>query len=201
MTRLVISHKEKIVKSAIDAKFEPLAHALYREMAGLAFACYNELYPPLVLNNMTRLPEGWLPKQGHLTFQFGPAVIRLSFNGFDYGYFKLGDYRLENETKLRVQSRHTGGVCAVYEEGSPMDNEYTALVNKRKAWEEQRSTATKLTAATLDKFTTVEKLLEAWPEIEHHVLSTEPDLIQPKLPAIPLMQLNTLLDLPPETAA
>lgn len=51
--------------------------------------------------------------------------------------------------------------------------------------------------ATLNQFTTVKKLLEAWPEAKD-LIPDDVDEVKPKLPVVQVQDLNCLIGLPEE---
>lgn len=197
MTRLVNSHRDKIVNSVIEAKFKPLAMKLYQRRARLADMCYHALYSQSEFEQMEALPKGWLPTAEHLNYTFGTAHASLTFCGFRRYDFNIEPWEVPTVSRI-IQKRHEGVQTKIFDALDFQTAEYDGIQHAYSELKNNITHARKLTAASLEKFRTVEKLLEAWPEIEEHVMSTEPDIIKTNLPAIPLLELNKILDLPPE---
>lgn len=198
MTRLTNDMREKIATNAIEHKFKPLVTALAEDYATLANEVYEDVFKSS-LKRMLDLPGGWLPTHNSITAQFGAKVHNLDFDGDFASRYNdsINVYYMIKRPGLsrRFTDNKKGLVAAVYDATHKFSERLDALGHRKDALTTDVSAAKKAIAATLDKFFTVEKLLEAWPEIEPMTAGVAPTPIA-KVPAVPVNHLNTMLDLP-----
>lgn len=198
--RLTNDMRDKITHNALKHRFaEPIA-ALRRQRAVLANFVYGEAFARVKMD-IDALPEGWLPEDDHVHVRLGTSHTHLYFNGdFPRGYYTKYTAlnavvsRSENVYR-RFPAKNKGCVMAVMDATDAVTLRYDALVTEMDSLRDQVEAAGRDTRAALNKFTTVEKLLAAWPEIEPLTRGVGPTP-PAKLPMVPVHKLNEALGLP-----
>lgn len=201
--RLSVSIKEQIERRLIHYRFSEEAQQLVSDYADLAHEVYEDLYPEITRKKMEALPKGWLPSTDGVGVQFGDSGSRyttLSFSGKCYGEISYAGGRGETERggSRRVPYSDKSGCSKRYEMTDPMSERYDELESRYKALEERIRAGRKAARAAMDQVTTLNRLIEVWPEIAPF---TEGFGKKNTLPAISRPDLNGLLGLPKEDAA
>lgn len=207
--RLTNDMRGKIVNAVLEHKFNPQIIELANEYAGLANTVYLTAFKKS-LEQINSLPDGWLPTDTDIQIEFGAGkMLRLQFNGcFTHRYgSRLVDGVYVHETDFHVFATYPAAVVkrfpankksscvASFEARDKLSITYGKLENRKydliSGFEKARAD----TAATIGRFTTIDKLLEVWPEIEPFTkgVAAKP---KPQLPAVPVMKLNEMLGLP-----
>lgn len=198
--RLTNDMRDKITQNALKHRFAEPIIALRRQRAVLANFVYGEAFARVKMD-IDALPEGWLPEDDHVTAQLGTSHTHLYFNGnFPRGcysrYTPLNEVvsRPENVYR-RFPNKNKGNVMAVMDATDAVTLRYDALVAEMDDLLGKVDAAGRDTRAALNKFTTMEKLLAAWPEIEPTTRGVGPTP-PAKLPMVPVHKLNEALGLP-----
>lgn len=194
MTRLTNSIRAAICANAIAARFDETKETHQVRRSGFAYKVFNDCFTMRQRNDMASLPEGWLPTVSSIAATFATSFQWLSFNGRLSG--RAGS--MINGTKfdappVRIPADRLSSALKVYDADHPLAKEYTAITESDGTLREEIDKATRMVSATLDTFTTVEKLVEGWPEVAPFI----PEASAPvQLPAIPRDALNDMLGLP-----
>jgi hypothetical protein len=140
-------------------------------------------------------------------------MLRLKFNGkftHRYGHVVVGGVHISEEDMhafapsmdavlKRFPDRKKGTCVASFEARDSVSLKYDELQNKKTDLIAAFNKARSDTAAAIGQYTTIDKLLEAWPEIEPFTKGVVAKR-KPQLPAVPVSKLNELLGLPAEAA-
>ncbi len=211
--RLNAANRRDIMKDVLAYRFEPDVRRLQAERRELASETYHDvLGENLKLANS--LPDGWLRESNHISVQFG-----MGFDGFAHLNFSgeisaskrvtpnitdqyvilrlLGD---QEERFHRVPSSLSH--CAKrYSEGDVLTLRYQAQQEALKLLDAAVGKAVAELNSALARYTTVDQLVEAWPEIRPFAEKHTTRVVETALPALPTDQLNKLLGLPVDEAA
>lgn len=201
-TRLTNTTRDQITSAVLTHRFREPVDALIADRAAFAEEVYNDVYRKADREKMAALPKGWLPETNAIGVQFGDqsGYVSLYFGGHFYGRLRSvrtpGD---EKQIERRAFSKNVHGCVKVYDADHRLAVKHTALDRRYTELKAEFEAAERQVKAALDSATTVNRLVEMWPEVEPFVrpLGTP----SPKVPAIPTDQLNKLLDLPVSEAA
>lgn len=201
--RLTVGMREQIERRLIHYRFSEEAQQLVADYAQLADDVYNDIYPELIQKKMEALPKGWLPTTGEIGAQLGEtgsSYTNLSFSGKCYGEISYAGGRGDKErgASRRVPYSDKSGCSKQYDATHPLSERYSELENRYKALEERIRAGRKAARAAMDQVTTLNRLIEVWPEIAPFTEGFEK---KNTLPAISRPDLNGLLGLPKEDAA
>lgn len=206
MTRLTIEMRAKIARKVLQNRFiEPICD-LRRRRADLACRVYDESFKD-IRAAMDALPKGWLPEKDGIVVSLGTTnMTTLDFNGGFSTSLYGKEYNLHSlapnpedvvrrfPSKLLDRPRH------VFDAVQDFTIEYDRQKVETEDLNELIATTSKATAATLDKFWTVEKLLAGWPEIEPFTRGVTPTPPATAL-VVPVSKLNEALGLPVDEEA
>jgi len=149
---------------------------------------YQDVYPPDIQKKMSALPEGFLKKSKSIHVQFG-------------GRDGIAGVTMKNERRCASKYFDSWGVSVakIYDEKHPLTLRYKALTLVGKTIKDEIEKASQNARAVMNSVSTVNKLMTVWPECEkfikpHLQLSTSTAL------AIPMVELNKTLGLPPDTS-
>ena len=200
MTRITNDHRERILRDVLNYRFAESYTLLQAEYAQLAQGVYETVYSATDRAKMEALPDGWLHKVTSIRVQFGERYADLPYSGSINGVSSYPSINTEiNTTYRRVPARDLHGVMRVFETGENLAEVYAALAVASADLRNKTHQAESLASVVLDRATTVPKLLVAWPEVKPFLAFL--DVPKPKLPALPIDQVNSLLDLPVDKAA
>jgi len=191
--KLTKTHREEILKRAMQHAFKDEVLALMAKFAKLANDVYEDVFSAADRKKMEALPEGWLPRDSEIRVTFGNEHTWLKFNGRN-GCLPEVDGVWPEDQYRRYPASKKSKVCKAYDARDAMSVRFEELINARKDLSSRVSEARSSTRAALDRATTLQRLLEGWPEIEPFTRFIPRD--RPSLPAIKTDVLNTLLDLP-----
>ena len=208
-TRLAVWMKEQIQARLLEHAFSIQVMDLIADQAVFARRVYDDVIPPSTQVRLEELPDGWVPQVNHVSVQFGDEsrnVTQVDFSGRIGVYDAIaralshGDSESVPHKGRRVPYRMKDGVVKVYEVGSKLQRDWEELTNRRVALTAKIKEAEKVIEGTLGSFTTVNALINGWPEVEPFAAKYRQ---QPpsQLPAVPRQHLNNLLDLPAEEPA
>lgn len=201
MTRLTNDMRGEIVTALIHHTFDARVATLCDERAAIATSVYD-LHYAKDRKAMDALPDGWLPTNDGVRFRAGATEWTLYFCGVLHG--RYGAYsnlacmpsnKRVPQTK-RVLERQSGRIVEVFDAQHPIAERVEASAASLDALNEEVNAAKRTAQATLNRFTTVEKLLEEWPEIKPFIPANKQP--QAPVPALPTQHLNKMFDLPVE---
>lgn len=198
MTKITKTIREKIADALTKNRFQKPVLELFEARGVLALAVYKDFYLTKDRATMEELPDGWLPTSSSILVRFGSSYTSLSFNGHITGGFYAVSGGVEDIYR-RIRSRDENRCVKNYDALSPMTVEYDRLAGLAKDLTRQIDKA-KISALTaIGCFTTLEKLVAEWPEVEPFA---RPHMVdRPQLPAIRASELNALLGLPVDEVA
>lgn len=196
-TRLTQSARDQIASAVLLHRFQEPVDALIADRAAFADEVYNDIYRKSDREKMAALPKGWLPETNAINVQFGDqrGYEILQFSGHFYG--KLGSVRTPSDNKRverRAFSKNVHGCVKVYDTGHRLAVKHTALDQRYTELKAEFEAAERQVKAALSSATTVNRLVEMWPEVEPFARKFDASPL--KVPSIPTDQLNKLLDLP-----
>ncbi len=215
-TRMTRYIREAIQSKLIQRAFKDRAQEHVDRCADFAVRVYRDVMAPH-LELMATLPKGWLPTDNDLNVYMSGQMARLCFNG-SLGNGRLTSSLCEGGAKevfpaettmneryggahLPFPQRMLGNQCLKqYDAHDPFAVEYSKLCHEQKELVEEIERTSRSVNAALEKVSTVNKLIEIWPEAADfarpYLVNGEQRAI---LPAIPREELNQRLGLPPST--
>jgi len=200
MTRITNEHRSRILKAVLQHRFGAAFASLQAEYAQLAQDIYEDVYDAKQRAQMEALPDGWLPRSISIRSKLGESYADLPFNGWIRHINSSDLVEAKERSQSRViLSRDINAVMEIYDHNHNFAEIYSALQVKAADLRNQVREAEKLTMAILERATTLPKLLAVWPEVKPFVEFLQE--AKPKLPALPIDQVNGLLDLPVDKAA
>lgn len=192
-TKLTNWIREQIVADLMAHRFTKACDKLVKDRAALAVKVYRDFYPRALLAKIEALPEGWLVSDNDIHASFSGRVDGLPFNGGVYG--AVGKYRTSTEAVSRpFLSKDYGRVVAVYDAAHPLAVLHAELSARQNEIVTQIDAAKRQAVAAVNSATTINRLIELWPEVEPFARKHESAKVP--LPALPTSELNALLDLP-----
>lgn len=203
MTRLTNDIRDSIERDLIRHRFQPEIDAIEDRLQNLGAEVYDAAYDADTQAKMQALPDGWLFQDDDFEVVFAGQRVRIHFNGYMYRGEKFGGL-IDNRPKVirRVLEKHRSGVIAKFAADHPLSQAFETINMDRERLKETIQVAKRQTRAALNAVSTVEALIKAWPEVKPFAeLWIEEKDSRPKLPAIPVENLNAALGLPVEGAA
>jgi hypothetical protein len=196
-TRLTQDAREQIATAVLLHRFQEPVDALVVDRAAFAEEVYNDIYRKSDREKMAALPKGWLPETNAINVQFGDqrGYESLQFSGKLYS--RLGSLRSKDDGKSierRAFSKNVHSCVKVYEPDHRLSLKHDALDQRYTELKAEFEAAERQVKAALNSATTINKLVEMWPEVEPFVRKFDASPL--KVPSIPTDQLNKLLDLP-----
>ena len=210
--RLTKPIRDTILKNLIERSFGPRAQGLVDRTAKLALDVYDYgMGDRLAL--LESLPRGWVPRQRYIKVVFGSEHTELNFCGSIGSWFNFPGGEIAQKAHLPRHSRdsdrstmpvpddrHRVKFCVVPEDHA-LSAEYWALNRDLDDLGEDLKRARVSGEAVLSSVTTLNKLIEVWPEAQEFV---KPYLsggeARAVLPAVRREELNAIFDLPPGEA-
>ena len=208
-TRLAVWMKDNLEARLLEHAFSHQVMDLIADQAAWARRVYDDVINPATQVRLGELPDGWVPEMTHINVQFGDEsrnVTQVDFSGRIGIHGDLarglasGDSQSIEGVRRRVPFRMRDGVVKVFDVGHPLQREHEGFQQRRAELTAKTGEARKVIRATLDSFSTVNALINGWPEVEPFAAKYR---AQPpsQLPVVPRAQLNNLLDLPVEEGA
>ncbi len=207
--RLAVWMKDALQARLVEHALSHQVMDLIADQAAFARRVYDDVIDPGRQVRLEELPPGWVPEVHQLSVQFGDGgktMVQLDFSGRTYingavsQALSHGDSESIKNVYRRVPYRLKDNVAKVYEVGHELQRDWEELCQRRVEIGTKSSDAQKIIRATLDSFSTVNSLINGWPEVEPFAAryrAAPPT----QLPAIPRAALNLLLDLPAEEHA
>ena len=189
MTRLTNHLRSQIANDLVGTRFAAAESEATAWMARVAQAAYDRQYNGTI-REMYRLPKGWLPENDGIHVQVGDDVTLLYFDGKRVR--KQGD-----QTQMRFPHSDRGQCLLQLEPNDALSQDiWEAQATVQKLAGDRKDLRAKIWA-TLQSFTTVKKLLDAWPEIEPAVKKVLEAAGESHalLPALPIADLTKELGL------
>ena len=198
--RLTNSIRDKIIQDLIDHRFTKEAEELAKKRARFAKKVYNDVYSEYQRRKMNALPDGWLPVKNSVKVKFGSEIDQCYASGELYLPHISRRQFVEVVKGWLVPTCDDGYnvIKKQYEHGDSFTKERNALENAKLELRDKIEETYRNAKAAVYSATTVNKLINAWPEVEPFVrkyIKTEGTSI----PAIKVEKLNAMLGLPPES--
>lgn len=192
MSRLNNTKRGEILEAVITARFGEEFNKINKQYADFANKVYEDHFKK-DLKKMESLPNGWLEKSQYIYGQLGTTSYAcLTFSGLHRrGIGCNGFFKNKEDCVYRVFKNK--GNTFNYEQTHEFVTEFDDLNNYLERFDEEVSKAQIKTMAVLNKHQTVKKLLETWPEIKPFIPKEDAPV---QLPAIPVDELNKILQLP-----
>lgn len=176
--------REQVLVAVLNHAFEAREKAQEAEKIALGDAVYNDTYPEAVREQMAALPNGFLPVSTGLKVQFeGRTLAQLPFGG-----------------RRRIAHTHEYNAAKVYDSKHPLAVRYGAWKDAEGALKRERRDAESSAKAVLESVTTVNKLIQVWPEVEPFARFYAVESPS-RAVALPIKDLNARPGLPPQTAS
>lgn len=197
MTRLTYDMRGEIVNAVLFHKYNEPAVSMVKRLALLADDVYNDILSERDRDIISRLPKNWLPEVSNVCIDIkGRTWHRIYFSGTyinDDLFNFIGD---ETETVFkRIPHKFNGTTWKVYESSDVIAQKITEIIDDKETLIKSIGEDRKRLTATINAFTTVEKLLDAWPEMQNFIPEPKPQ--KPvQLPALPVEELNKQFNLP-----
>lgn len=205
MTRLSTNIKESLWRKLCERSFRKETQQLINLNAAHANRVWEASFSQKDRDLMASLPEGWLPTDHDIQIQFAGRIQTIYFWG------TLGQYSLPENLRhtgavlkdafRRFPSKKKDGVCAVFDRGHPLCEEFDALQEKLTALAGRVGDARRAAFVVMNSASTVKRLIAIWPEAEEFAKKyLDNGERKALLPAVSVERLNALLGLPPENA-
>lgn len=192
-TRLFKADRQAICRAIIEHKFSPIEAALLVEENALAAEARVVAYGKH-LKVIEDLPNGALPTSSSVSVTVDGGRHTLYFGAHGYGSDKI---------YCRVFDAHEYNPILSLLGDDPFGARVKDWALRVKAVSEERTLLDRRTYATLDRFTTFDALIEAWPEANKFITEcwrARPGYVA-ALPAVVMSELSSALDLPPDDEA
>lgn len=176
--------RKQVLNAVLKHAFEAREKALEAEKFALGDAVYNDIYPEPLRKQMDALPDGFLPTGGD---------VKVQFEGQRFTHVYFGERR-------RIAKSHEYNAAVVYDAKHPLTVRYDAWKKAQDDLDAEKSKAKSSAEAVLESVTTVNKLIQVWPEVEQFA---RPFAVESpsRAIALPIKDLNARLGLPPQTAS
>ena len=211
MTRLTVAIKNQMInKALIVAGINKELKSLIERRALLANSIRIDSLGGE--DNITKIKKH-LKKISNLTESDLIKNVSGRFSSYSHSAFELNHINLGG---MRVTLQYSGEVCGykdrdkrvsheivpvdisvVYTADSEFTKEFIEIEGDYKTVCGKKEGMAAQVKATLNQFTTVKKLLEAWPEAKD-LIPDDVDEVKPKLPVVQVQDLNCLIGLPEE---
>lgn len=210
MTRLTNHLRASIIDRMMEHAFSEKAVEMMRRQSEIAEQIYNDVYDRRAQERLNEAPVNWFPTVSGLKisivgmseftkeFKFNGEFFRYSHNNTEAECWNVlsKEFRQRHDIVKKVPFKHSGSaIIKNYEPNHSIAFNAIQWINDQRLLSSQIVEARKLATSTMDNFTTVEKLIVGWPEIEPFTRNHQAP--QPvKLPAIPFAKLNGMFGLP-----
>lgn len=180
--RLTSYMRDTILERLLQHAFAGREEVIQQRRCALGNKVYYDIYPPKLREKMEALPNGLLPTDTNLLVRFGDGS---------------GDVeRVFWKEERRISYDHRSGVARAYAENHPFTQEFRTLGRKREALKEEKDTAKRSALSILNSVTTLNKLIEIWPEVSRFAQDFQDRKTgQMKLPAVVVKDVNARLGL------
>lgn len=208
MTRLTNDLRSATCEAVIKHRFTSDCDAICARSATLAERVYEKVFTKKERSLLDSLPIGFVPSDCliNVATQFGRTGLQFSgkiswnlLNGRLSNISRYGAYD-KNEDIYHPVPFTARANRKTWTLGCSLADEIDQFVNDAAELSTAIDTAQSDLSATLSTFSTVEKLVKAWPEIEPFI----PEPQKPKkaqLPALPVDKLNATFGLPVDNSS
>lgn len=182
MTRLTNVLRDAICARVLDHRFKSLLEEQQEREHLLGAMVYRDVYPEHVRSLVQQLPPEYLPTRDNVKAVFGETFAQVDF-----------------QSNWRVPLSHDGYNVVVkrYEAEHPLSVHFHTLKAERERLSEEMRAARRGVMSVLGSVATVSRLLKVWPEVAPFLGSLPAaNPPRPTALALPLPQLNELLNLP-----
>jgi hypothetical protein len=180
--RLTNAMREIICRELLKQRFEAEEEAFLNDRMDFADRCYDAAFTPEEREIMSKLPDGYMPARSEIVFGFGGEWHVLRFRNA-----KKVPYADSNSWYF---DRFAFGVT------SPMTREWAAHLDRKSSLQKKKDEAKTKIMAILCGVSTVKSLLKTWPEVAPWLPASAIDA-STNLPAIPVAEVNAMLNLKP----
>lgn len=197
--RLTSDMRSTTVTNIIKARLTDEYLAIADRIETSAQLIYDTYIPVIV----KELPGGICPTYNYISLKIGDDYVSLRFNGvFDVkdeqeSYHYRADwshYFCKREHVAKPFPYNRGGQCvAELSSGHRMYSQYKELIKDTQGFTTKFFTTRSKLRGVVNSVTTVQKLIEVWPEVKPYIAEEAP---KPQLPALPISELNQMLRLP-----
>lgn len=201
MTTLNKVSRAKIVTALLEHKFAAPIVALTQQRAALAQAVYEDIYSTAQRQMMTALPSGWLPTESCVTVKFAASHARIHFDGsfnstpsYSETLRRLTPRTDGTHARLFAYQDSRGGLNKVYDANHSLAVRYAEIDGDARKLAEQIAQAEAVATQAVNRFNSVARLVDSWPEIAPFVPQSAGTV--PNLPAMVAADLNAVFDLP-----
>ncbi len=201
MTRLTNDIRNAIRQDLVEHRYGPVAKSIGDRLQEFAAKLYDKTYPPEQQELMASLPKGWLPEADHIRFAYAGQYHSVHFNGFSWGWSALGSLTKRGNPITRFVATEHDRNYNISLRDEDLTREFGQIHNDMRKLEETFSIAQRDLQTALSAFSTIEKLIEAWPEVEPFAkdyITAPQKASKTLLPAVKISSLNAMLDLPVE---
>lgn len=168
MTNFTKANREAITKDLLAYTFKQQAEDLRVALATLANVVYHDVYNETTIERMTGLPAGWLPENDRITARFGGNDYSpLLFNGMpNYGLMYNVLKNVKPITRRSQYNKSGQTVAIVYDDRAGIVIVAQRLRQQHMKFLEDYTSKSNRVTGMLSSWTTVEKAIKEWPEIE-----------------------------------
>lgn len=197
MPRLSGDTRSQIANAVIAHAFNDRCVDLRSRQAALAMEVYAFSFTAAQRKLLKEAPSGWFPMEAYIYYALDNGEYgTLYFSGDFSRYSHNRDWRLHaglDDVMMPMPSCFQSSAAVNMEASSPLAHKLVDFFRDAEAIKEEMTTAYRKTVATIESFSTSEKLVAGWPEIAPFI----PERSKPenKLPAVPTDDLNKMLGL------
>ena len=189
--KLTVSMREKIVKDIMIHRFRKQADQFTKEHLELVDKFYREIYCDATRQKMDALPNGWLPHETNFRIKTPSTYYHIyTYRVYDPDVSNIASEVQGKKYRVPYHLHHATHVI----DNLNLINEYEVLREKIGDLRAEMRKAKNTLSGNLSKFNTTKQLVDAWPEVRPFIKVDEDIKVQ--LPAVPVKELNELLDLP-----
>lgn len=188
-----------ICKAVMSHKYTAIVDELQQKHAEIARLIYDKTFKHTVRMRMEELPEGWLNTSATITAKIVENdSYYASWNFSGVMYRRENEYRVFNFASKRepVQLRFPykdAGKTVLFGNATGVGAMIVIHIERMRAFNNEFTEAERKLTGILSSYTTVGKLLDAWPEM----LPFVPAAPEPKQALVlPTAELNTMFGLP-----
>jgi len=194
--RLTTAIRESIRTALLRHRFEAERATLVAEGAALAAQIYDACWSRKDTQLMATIPEGWMPRVSEFRVEVAGAVANCDLSG---------DFRVRHSVFESIEDVYRSvpsckkyGVLQVFDAGSRIAKAHEQHARKVTDFQERFAAAYTQVSGALASYSNTKLLVAGWPEAAPFVRPITPAI---PLPAVPVKQLNKLLNLPVREAA
>lgn len=201
MTRLVNATREKIVFNLLENRFSKDISELARKWSVFAENVHAAGYTKALRVLLLNADKGHYQDASHLSANIAGKRVSLYFNGWKNipdTIKRYGDAPAAKTNRLKFENAvdRWGSQDEIFkcDATHQLSSDFDVIANEQSTLGTLISTTAKEIIAVLDSYTTIEKLVDAWPEVKAFI----PADVAPapvNLPALPIASLTEMLGL------